>query len=180
MSRRLVVRLRGEAGFTLVELMTVMVIMGIVLAGLTVMFRAGVQAEMRAHREYRAQQNARLALDKMRRELHCASAVTPNATPATSITVTLPTACFGPDTSVTYATELVATDRYRLTRAAGAGTGVEVADYLTLAAIFTYYAPASGELGRLAVDIPVNLNPPDTGTEWRLKDDIVLRNTTRL
>jgi prepilin-type N-terminal cleavage/methylation domain-containing protein len=180
MRRRLLLRLRDDAGHTLIELMTVMVILGIVLTGITVMFRAGVQAEIRANREYRAQHNARLALDRMRRELHCANAVTPNATPATSIVVTLPAACFGADTSVTYATAAVATNRYTLTRAAGAGAPVEVADYLTANAIFTYYAPASGELGRLGVDIPVNLNPPDTSTEWRLRDDIVLRNTTRL
>jgi prepilin-type N-terminal cleavage/methylation domain-containing protein len=180
MKRRELLRLRGDAGHTLVELMVVMVILGIILGGLTTMFSAGMRAEMRAHREYQAQLNARLALDKMRRELHCASAVTPDATPATSITVTLPAACFGSDTTVTYATSSVATDRYLLTRAAGAGTAVEVADYLTEEAIFTYYPPASGELGRLAVDIPVNVNPTDTTTEWRLQDDIVLRNTTRL
>ena len=126
---------------TLIEMMTVMVILGVVLTGLAVMFRAGVQAEMRANREYQAQQNARLALDRMRRELHCANAVAPNATPATSIIVTLPPACFGSDTTVTYATELVAAGRYRLTRAAGAAAAVPVADYLTANAIFTYYRP---------------------------------------
>jgi len=180
MRRRLLLRLRGNAGYTLTEMLTVMIILGIVLSGITVMFRAGIQAEVRANREYRAQQNARLALDRMRRELHCASAITPNASPATSILVTLPAACFGSDTTVTYATASVATGRYRLTRAAGAGTPVEIADYLTSAAVFTYTPPASSELGRLGVDIPVNLNYPDTSTEWRLQDDIVLRNTTRL
>jgi hypothetical protein len=75
---------------------------------------------------------------------------------------------------------LVSANRYQLTRAGGAGSPVAVADYLTSNAIFAYTAPASGELGRLSVDIPVNLNPTDTSTEWRLQDDIVLRNTTRL
>jgi len=55
-----------------------------------------------------------------------------------------------------------------------------VADYLTASAIFTYYVPATGTLGRLHVEIPVNLDPSDAGTEWRLVDDIVLRNTVRL
>jgi prepilin-type N-terminal cleavage/methylation domain-containing protein len=180
MKRPIVTRLRGNAGYSLVEMMTVMAILGVVLAGITGMFRAGVQAELRASREYRAQQNARLALDRMRRELHCASAIAPNATPATSIVVTLPAACYGSDTTVTYATASVATGRFKLTRAAGAAAAVDVADYLTQGAIFTYNAPASGTLGRLAVDIPVNLKYPDTSTEWRLQDDIVLRNTTRL
>ena len=94
--------------------------------------------------------------------------------------MTLPAGCQGTDTSVTYATAAVSTGRYKLTRAAGAGAGVQVADYLTDDTIFTYTAPASGTLGRLAVDIPVNIDYTDTTTEWRLQDDIVLRNTTRL
>ena len=60
------------------------------------------------------------------------------------------------------------------------GAPTTVADYLTSSTPFTYYVPASGTLGRLSVDIPVNVNPTDTSTEWRLQDDIVLRNTTRL
>ena len=174
-------RFAEEAGYTLVEMITVMVILGIVLAGLTTMFHAGMTAEVRANRELQAQQNARAALDKIRRELHCASAISgaPNGTAVASVTVTLPAACSGSDASVTYATESVATSRWKLTRTAGATT-TSVADYLTSSTVFTYYVPASGSLGRLRVDFPVNLDPADAGTLWRLQDDIVLRNTSRL
>ena len=86
----------------------------------------------------------------------------------------------GSDTSVVYATASVAANRWKLTRAPGAGAAVTVADYVTSSTIFTYTAPGTGTLGRLSVDIPVNLNPSDTSTLWRLEDDIVLRNTTRL
>ena len=179
--RRLVDRLRrDERGFTLVELLTVMVIFGIVLAGLTTAFTSGVKAEVRAHREFQAQLNARLALDRLRRELHCASAISgPTGTAVSSVTVTLPAVCAGADTSVTYATQTVAANHWQLTRT-GAGAPVTVADYLTASTIFTYYAPAAGTLGRVHVEIPVNVNPADAGTEWRLVDDIVLRNTDRL
>jgi prepilin-type N-terminal cleavage/methylation domain-containing protein len=175
-------RLAGEAGYTLIELLTVLAILGIVLAGLTTMFHAGMKAEVRANRELQAQQNARAALDRMRRELHCASAVSASAlgTPVASVTVTLPAACPGTDASVTYATSAVAANQWQLTRTPDSGTATTVADYLTNDTIFTYYEPASGTLGRLAVDIPVNLNPADARTLWRLQDDIVLRNTTRL
>ena len=172
---------RCEAGYTLVELVTVMAILGLVLAGLTTMFQAGIRAEVRASREFQAQQNARIALDRLRRELHCANAISaPDGTAVTSITVTLPTTCPGPDTTVTYATQTVASGRWQLTRTPDAGSTVVVADYLTANAPFTYYIPAVGTLGRLRVDLPVNLNPADAGTEWRLQDDIVLRNTIRL
>jgi prepilin-type N-terminal cleavage/methylation domain-containing protein len=174
-------RLASEAGYTLTELLTVLVIMGFVLGGLTTMFSAGVRAELRANKELNAQQNARLALDKIRRELHCANAISsPNGTAVATITVTLPTACPGSDTSVTYATSSVAANRWELTRTGSSGTPTTVADYLTSSTPFTYYVPATGTLGRLSVDIPVNVDPSDANTLWRLQDDIVLRNTPRL
>jgi prepilin-type N-terminal cleavage/methylation domain-containing protein len=174
-------RLRSEAGYTLIELLTVLIILGIVLTGLTAMFHAGVRAELRANKEFHAQQNARLALDRMRRELHCANAISaPNGTAVATVSVTLPAGCTGSDTAVTYATTSVATDRWKVTRTGGSTGGSTVADYVTESEIFTYYVPASGTLGRLHVEIPVNLDPADPRTEWRLVDDIVLRNTDRL
>ena len=174
-------RIASEKGYSLPEMITVMVILGIVLGALTAMFQAGVRAEVRANKELDAQQNARAALDRMRHELHCASAiVAPNGTAVATVTVTIPTSCPGSDTTVTYATLNVAANRWKLLRTGSSGTPSTVADYLTSDTIFTYYVPASGTLGRLNVDIPVNVNPPDTGTLWRLQDDIVLRNTTRL
>jgi prepilin-type N-terminal cleavage/methylation domain-containing protein len=172
-------RLSGQAGYSLVEMITVMVILGIVLGGLTTMFHAGMTAEVRANRELDAQQNARAALDRMRRELHCANSISAaNGVPVSSVTVALPTVCTGSDATVTYATVAVAANRWKLTRTGA--TVATVADYLTSDTIFTYHVPASGTLGRLQVDIPVNVNPADTGTLWRLQDDIVLRNTSRL
>jgi prepilin-type N-terminal cleavage/methylation domain-containing protein len=182
MARRPLLRLRRrlacEAGYTLTELLTVLAIMSLVLAGLAVMFQAGIKAEVRATRELQAQQNARAALDRMRRELHCANALT---TPdAATVTVTLSAACPGTATSVTYAAASVSANRWQLTRSADGGAAVAVADYLTANTLFTYTAPGSGSLGRLSVNFPVNLNPSDTTTLWRLEDDIVLRNTVRV
>jgi prepilin-type N-terminal cleavage/methylation domain-containing protein len=171
---------RDERGYTLIELLTVMAILIIVMAGLTSAFTSGVNAELRADRKYQAQQNARLALDRLRNELHCASAISAtNGTPVASMTVTLPDICSGADTSVTYATQSAGTNRWKLTRTNGVGT-VTIADYLTSSTPFTYYVPATGTLGKLHVDLPVNVNPSDAETSWRLVDDIVLRNTDRL
>jgi type II secretory pathway pseudopilin PulG len=162
-------------------MLTVMVILGIVLGGLTAMFHAGVRAEVRANRELDAQQNARAALDRMRRELHCASAIaaSPEGVARANIVVTLPAGCPGSDTTVTYAATNVASQRYRLTRTGDVTPAMNVADYLTVGEIFTYQPSTTGQLRRLSVDIPVNTNPTDTSTLWRLQDDIVLRNTTR-
>ena len=173
-------RLAGEQGYTLIELVTVMAILLIVMAGLTTVFTSGVNAELRADRKFQAQQNARLALDRLRSELHCASAISAaSGTPVASVTVTLPAICSGADTSVTYATQSVGASHWTLTRTNSLGT-VTVADYITTSTPFTYNAPATGTLGTLHVDLPVNVNPSDAGTSWRLVDDIVLRNTDRL
>ena len=172
--------LAGEAGHTLPELITAIAILVIVLGGLTGMFHAGMRAEVRANRELAAQQNARAALDRMRHELHCADAVVAGSGAVATVTVSLPATCPSPDTTATYATANVGASRWELTRAGDSGTAVRIADYLTSGTIFTYHAPASGTLGRLSVDIPVNFNPADASTLWRLQDDIVLRNTTRL
>jgi Tfp pilus assembly protein PilW len=171
----------SEAGHTLTELITALAILSVVIGGIATMFEAGMTAEVKASREVQAQQNARLALDRIRQELHCANAISAaNGVAVSAITVTLPTVCLGADTSVTYTSTSVATGRYKLTRS-GNSTGLTtVADYLTSSTPFTYYVPASGTLGRLALDIPVNVNPTDTNTQWRLQDDIVLRNTSRL
>jgi prepilin-type N-terminal cleavage/methylation domain-containing protein len=82
--------LREEAGYTLFELLTVLVIMGVVLSGLTTSFAAGLNAEAGTIRRAQAQQNARLALDRMRIDIHCASgAPAPQENPYGGFTLTL-------------------------------------------------------------------------------------------
>lgn len=82
--------MRGEAGYTLIELITVMAIMGVVLAALTTSFAAGINAETGTIRRAQAQQNARLALDRMRVDIHCASAApAPQENPYGGFTLTL-------------------------------------------------------------------------------------------
>jgi prepilin-type N-terminal cleavage/methylation domain-containing protein len=83
-------RAREEAGYTLLELLTVVAIMGIVLAGVTTSFAAGLNAETGTIRRAQAQQNARLALDRMRIDVHCASgAPAPQENPYGGFTLTL-------------------------------------------------------------------------------------------
>jgi type II secretory pathway pseudopilin PulG len=167
----------SERGYTLVELLIVTITLGAVLTGLTVVFMRAYNAELAMNRQFEAQQEARLAVDRMRREIHCASGVTPTGTSA-SITVTLPQQCpsaGGSQITVVYDFQFVSTGRYRLRRA-----GVRVADYITADNAFTYWPPETGKLGTLRVELPVNIKPSDPGKTWRLVGDIVLRNTLRL
>ena len=183
-------RLRSERGYTLVEMLTVLVIMGVVMGGLTTVFVSATNSEADLNNRFHAQLNARLALDKMRREVHCANVATPTGS-SSSVTITLPSYCKTGSGSVTWCTRSVATNRYALYRVVGSSCsgGVKWADYLTPSAtatvcsgalcIFNYTAQSTSSLAKLSVDFPVNIKPAKTVELYELKDDIVLRNSSR-
>jgi prepilin-type N-terminal cleavage/methylation domain-containing protein len=169
-------RAPAEGGYTLIELTTVMAILGIVVGALTTLFVRAMTAEVDANRRFKAQQDARVAVDKMRRELHCASGISP-AGASSSISVTLPGQCpsaGGSQTVVTY--DLVGSgQRFQLRR-----NSVQMADFVTQQNAFNYTAPVTGtSLGKLRVTLPINVDPSNGIKEWKLEADIVLRNTTR-
>jgi prepilin-type N-terminal cleavage/methylation domain-containing protein len=172
--RRLVTHQRG---YSLLELLTVMAILSVIIGALVTLFMRATNAEVDMNRRFQAQQSARLAVDQMRREIHCASQISPTG-PSASITVTLPAQCptaGGAQTNVTYDVVTVASQRYQLRRNA-----VKLADYVTAQNAFDYTAPVAGSsLGKLRVTLPINTEPSNGLKEWRLVADIVLRNTTR-
>jgi prepilin-type N-terminal cleavage/methylation domain-containing protein len=173
--------LRGQRAYALTELLTVLAILSIVLGGLTALFVSATTAEVEMQKRFEAQQEARLAMDALRREVHCASAITPTV-PSPTVTLTLPSGCpssFG-STSVTWCTVLVATSRYELYRTPGTscGSGKRYADYLTLANAFTYTAPTADSRAKLHVEFPVDVDLDDTVSSYKLVDDLVLRNTS--
>lgn len=179
--RQLARRLRHEErGFTLIELVTVMGMFLITVTCLSYALIAANKAEADMNRRFASQINARVALDQLRREIHCASAVSPTGASA-SITITLGSRCpsAGAGTTVSWCTSGSGT-RYALYRQVGATcttAGKKAADYLTTGTVFSYLTQSSTSLGVLSVTLPV-----DTGTglrPYKLEDDIVLRNSTR-
>ncbi len=165
----------GEPGFTLVELVGVMLILVVILTAVTALFISGSRAEVDLNRRFQAQQEARLATDRMRQEVHCASDLT--LTSAASVTITLPAACptaGGSVTTVTYSTNLVSAERFEVQR-----NGQVIADFLTTGNVFSYVPPSTEALGKLHLDFPVNIFPAEAWKQWRLATDIVLRNTVR-
>jgi Tfp pilus assembly protein PilW len=177
----------GQGGFTLVELIAVMGIFMTVVGGLTALFVSGARAELDANERFQAQQSARLALDRLRRELHCSSGLTQTNGSAltagvrvTAVRVALPSHCptaGGVATSVDY--RMVAFEgRWRLERVKGT-EATPIADHFTSAAAFTYTPQSPANRAFLHVDLPVNVDPNEGSPTWRLVDDIVLRNTLR-
>jgi type II secretory pathway pseudopilin PulG len=176
-------RLRGsEGGFTLVEVVTVLGLMLITMTALSYAMIAAHKTEEDLNRRFASQVNARVALDQLRREIHCASVVTPVGSSAT-ITITLGSRCptAGAGTTVSWCTSGSGT-RYALYRRTGATcdtTGKKAVDYLTTGTVFSYAAQSTSSLAILSVTLPVNTNPASGRPDYRLTDDIVLRNSTR-
>jgi prepilin-type N-terminal cleavage/methylation domain-containing protein len=173
---------RGEGGYSLVELLTVMLIMGVVMGGVTTVFVAGSKAQAQQDRRFQAQLNTRLAMDKIRRDIHCSTDVTPYTTNA--VTLKLPSGCGG---DVSWCTAAVSgyTNRYGLYRQLGTScdstSGIRVADYLTNGNVFPTFAHTAGCgcLASLAVDFAVSLKGSSVGA-YELTDTVYLRNSTRI
>ena len=182
--RRLLLRLlREQRGYSLMELLVSMSILGAVMASVSTLLVSATNSEVDMNRRFQAQTQARLGLDLMRREVHCAMSVSPAGASA-SVTLTIPATCptSGGSTSITWCTVANGTNRWGLWRYPGAscsGTGKRYADYLTASSIFTYTGQTVNKLAFLNVRLPVNIKPAESRFLYSLEDDIVLRNSTR-
>ena len=176
----------NERGYTLVEMLVVMSILGVVMAGLTTVFVSGSHAELDINRRFQAQQQARLAMDKIKVDLHCASAAEVDATygylkiaedncSATHVTYCAMTS---PLMSTRYA--LYRTTNVTSTRCTASDTNmVKIADYLTRnTGLWTFSAP-DGLLEMVLIDFPISVNPNSTRDVYELKDAVVARNSAR-
>lgn len=197
-------RAREEGGYSLIEMLVVMTILGVVVGGLVTMFSAGINAAADQNRRFQAQQDGRLALDKMRREIHAGCTI---ATPSTyntavsSITVYFSTDnCVSGTHTVTYCTTGSGSryTLYRIVATSCTGATQKLADYLTSGTIFDYLPPnshvttlgggtgagaittqdGSSTLGRLHIDMTLNQNTRRRD-RYHLVDDIAFRNGLR-
>jgi prepilin-type N-terminal cleavage/methylation domain-containing protein len=187
-------RFAAPGGYTLVELLVVMVILLVILTALTDAFASATKAEVDQTSRASDQQSARQALDLMRKDIHCASSSTgPTATldglgnPTGGYVILFnetPDQCYGVtsgSSGVQWCTTLVSPSRYALYRensgnCDGAGATFEV-DYLTTANPWTVPACSAGRYPTVQVDLNVNRDPvtrPDR--DYDLTDAIALRN----
>jgi len=179
-----------ERGYTLVELLVVMVILGVVLSGLTAVFVSGSNASVDLNRRFAAQQEARVALDRIRGDIHCASAAqaqTINSYPGLKLAVGN---CYASTPTVAWCAVQVTSSppHYALYRTTGTtslctssdASRVLVADYLTTSSAFTTATIPQYSLQNVGVDFTVSVHPTTkTRDAYRLTDSIVARNATR-
>jgi prepilin-type N-terminal cleavage/methylation domain-containing protein len=198
-------RLGDQEGHTLSELLIVLAIMGIVIGGITQLFVSASKSQVDMTNRFESQQEGRLALDSLRREIHCANKITTNGTTAVtaadfaraSVVINLGSSCPsypGGTGDVTWCAAGSGSKYalWRMPNSTGATClttgGVKKADYLTTNQVFSAYAlPGGGLRAKLSVTLPVDVKPA-TGQSgcpagsigcYDLRDDIVLRNTSR-
>jgi prepilin-type N-terminal cleavage/methylation domain-containing protein len=196
-----------EAGYTVIELIIVMAILTIVLGAIVALFTSGINADADQNRRFQAQQDVRVAMDKLRRELHSGCTVSDPATyntPVNSVTIYVPAdSCAAGSNSITWCTTGSAGNftLYRIVATSCAGATQYFAEHLTNGTPFVYLPPnshlvsssslgqgtsvgyivtadGSSTLPRLHVDLTSNLSSKSTDA-YRLVDDIGLRNGPR-
>ena len=190
---------REERGYTLMELLVVMTILGIVMGGITTIFVSGGTAELDLNRRFQAQQQARLALDRIRGDIHCASKAISSTGQSTMVINTYPSLrlnvanCNAALPYVYWCVITVSTTppEYQLWRttsnavpSASTCTSTDtsralVADYLINSTAFpTTAAIPNHGLETVDVDFQVSVNPTAGKDVYELKDSIVARNYT--
>ena len=199
-------QLGGEGGYSLVEMITVMAILSVILGSVVALFTAGIKADSDQNQRFQAQQDTRLALDKLRRDVHPACTISTPATYntwASSVTLYYSTdSCTSGSHSVTWCTA-ASGSKFILQRTVATsctGTLVTIADSLTSANVFAYIPPnshlvtsTSVGLGMTGTDIvtqdgaysvprlhaDLTINRSGATHSYRLVDDIAFRNGPR-
>lgn len=188
MRRRIGALRRDEGGYTLVELIISMTILGSIMTSISLLLVSATTSEVDMNNRFQAQAAARLGLDGIRREVHCAQSVAVSGTASPDgrypvATLTIPSTCptAGGLTSITWCTAASGSrwSLWRYQSATCSGTGRKYADHLTQAGAFTYSAQSATSLAFLSVYLPVNVPSPRTTRSYVLDDNIVLRNSTR-
>jgi len=80
--------IKNQKGFSLIEMMVVVVILGLIVLGLVTFFTGGAKSWVAGQYQLKAQREARQAIDRMVREIRHGEAITAGTT--NSITVTIP------------------------------------------------------------------------------------------
>lgn len=173
---------RDERGYSLVELVISMSILGSVMTSVSVLLVSATNSEVDMNRRFQAQTEARMGLDRLRREVHCAQSVAISSAGAVA-TLTIPSTCptAGGLTAITWCTTANGSrwDLWRYQGASCTGTGRKWAGSINQATPFTYSAASTSSLAYLSVDLPVNVKGSKSISSYVLKDNIVLRNSTR-
>jgi prepilin-type N-terminal cleavage/methylation domain-containing protein len=163
--------MRDERGFTIVELLVAMVVATILMAAIADIFVSGTRAAADATARMTAQQNVRLAFDRLELEARCATSAT-IVGGGSGVSLVLPAQCVHATGNVCWGVASGALERWP--GSSCSGTGTTFVDAVTSATPFSL-ATAAGSLPRLQVQLTVNTT--DRAVDGlTLTDDVALRN----
>jgi Tfp pilus assembly protein PilV len=167
-----------EAGYSLVETLTTLIILSTVVTALMGLFVSGNRSEVDLRNRVEAQDNAVVALDRLRRDVHCSNAAT--ASSATSVTLAVAPTCVAG--GVVQWCTAGSSGRYTLHRLPSTGTcdanSATLADYLTTGSVFQYETASVNGLAKLRVSLPVKLG--SMTSPYTLCDILAMRNSYRV
>jgi prepilin-type N-terminal cleavage/methylation domain-containing protein len=186
----------AEHGFTLIEMLVVMAVMLVILAGVTGAYVSAQTAQIDQTRRLDAQENARLALDRMRKDIHCAHGVTdPYLNDSSGWTIVMTETnitgeaeCPGllqtNASAVQWCTIPVAgaTNRFQLFREndpdeqCDGADATFMTDYLTRSDLWASPTCVVGQYPTVEVTMPVDVDPSKAPGSYQLSDEIALRN----
>lgn len=111
---------RDESGFTLIELVVVMTVLVLVMAGLSSLFLSGLHTSNTTSDILASQTQTHLALDRLEFETRCASQAT-LASSGADVTLTLPSQCPHATGTVTWCVSSGSLIRYAASSCTGSG-----------------------------------------------------------
>jgi prepilin-type N-terminal cleavage/methylation domain-containing protein len=194
---RLRLALRDSSGYSLVELLLVVSLLGIIMGALVGSFSSAIAGESRTFIRATNEENARLALDRLRLDLHCGRSVQgpwQNLDGGWSIQINEDndpnTGCTGlviSGTAVQWCTVQVNSKRWRLYRdninECGPTGSLFMVDYVVDPDIWTtstqLAACIAGQQQWVDVNLLVNTTPNRELEKYALDDWITLRNSPR-
>jgi prepilin-type N-terminal cleavage/methylation domain-containing protein len=174
--RRLWRVVREQAGYSMIELLTVMIILGTIVTALSTAFVSGSNAEVETNRRVQSQIQAGLAFDRLRRDIHCASSASVSGSTLTLTGCTSGAVSWSTATSTSC--QRAGYTLYVLTRTFNSTTK-QYADCLNASPVFTYTPSSTSSLATVRAAISVNVNPAKAVDTFVLQDDVVLRNSVR-
>jgi len=167
-------RLAGDGGFTLVEMLVAMAMTVIIMVGIVNLLVSGTRAGANANARLDAQQNTRIALDRLEFDVRCASGAALLSSGA-GVHLTLPTQCTHATGNLTWC--VISGVLWRSSGSVCAASGQSYISHVTSATPFSLPAAASGDLPQLAVSMTVD-DTSQTDDGVTLTDAITLRNAT--
>jgi prepilin-type N-terminal cleavage/methylation domain-containing protein len=150
-------RLQAESGFSLVELIITMVVMGIVMGGLADIFISGQRASADATARVTSQQSVRVAFDRLEFDTRCAQTaalLSKVGSNGGGVHLNMQTTCAHASGDVTWCYSSGTLVRYVASTCSG--TAQTYITSVTSATPFSCYSPVSGSTPQLKVTLTVN------------------------